>query len=83
MDDFKEGPVPVRKKVYKAAMLVGPLSHYAGMDADFYIPEILRDACRKTDREDLTNFGDDVYQFLYTMKGVGKDTHIDICPDEE
>ena len=83
MDDIKDEPVPVREKVYKAAMLVEQLSHYAGMDADFYIPEILRDACRKTDREDLTDFWNDVYQFLYTMNCVGKDTHIDIVPDEE
>ena len=77
--DLDEGPVKVRRTVFRAAQLAkeGPNVE------DFRIAEILRDTYGKSGQNELRDFWKEVYDYLFTMSCVGKETHIETMPDDE
>lgn len=81
--DLDEGPVKVRRTVFQAAQLVERLAKEGPKMEDFHIAEILRDTYGKSGLKELRDFRKEVYDYLFTMNCVGKNTHIEIVPDDE
>jgi len=81
--DLHKGPVKVRRTVFRAAQLVERLAKEGPNVEDFHIAEILRDTYSKSGQKELRDFWKDVHEYLFTMSCVGKDTHIEIVPDDE
>lgn len=81
--DLDEGPVKVRRTVFRAAQLVERLAKEGPDVEDFRIAEILCDTYGKSGQNELRDFWKEVYDYLFTMSCVGKETHIEIVPDEE
>lgn len=81
--DLEEGPMKVRQTVFRAAQLVERLAKEGPNAEDFRIAEILRDTYGKSGQNELRDFWMEVYDYLFTMSCVGKETHIEIVPDDE
>ena len=50
---------------------------------DFCIAEILRDTYGKSGQNEPRDLWKEVYDYLFTMSCVGKETHIEIVSDDE
>lgn len=81
--DLVEGPLKVRRTVFRAAQLVEGLAEVNQGVEDFHIAEIMRDGYGRSGMNELRDFWQEVYEYLFMSNCVGKEAHIEIIPDDE